>query len=88
MQLPASVSRPLYAGRHLPSNQASDRFIPERVLTAGFDDICLFHDAWSKGLLSFVSRTHTCHEFSSRFTSTLTTTAFDRSSLKWFETCS
>src|SRR5215813_8674139 len=59
-QKPASGSRPLYAGRRLPSSQAPDRLVPEGPRTSGFDDIRLLYDASSEGLLPFVSRTHTC----------------------------
>jgi hypothetical protein len=57
---PASDSRPLHAGRRPPSHQAPDRLIPEGPYAPGFDDIWIFNDASSMGLLSFVSRTHTC----------------------------
>ena len=46
-------------------------------------------DASSKGLLSLVSPNLTCPRIRPRtLTPTLTTTAFDRSSLEWFEACS
>jgi len=46
-------------------------------------------DASSKGLLSLVSPDRTCPEMLLRtLTPTLTTAAFDRSSLEWFEACS
>ena len=57
---PASDSRPLYAGRRLPSHQAPDRLVPEGLHAFGFDDIKLLNDAYSMGLLSFVFRMHTC----------------------------
>ena len=57
---PASNSRPLYAGRRLPSHQAPGRLIPEGIRAPGFDDIKLLNDASSMGLLSFVFRMHTC----------------------------
>src|SRR3984893_5074332 len=41
-QKPASASRPLYAGRRLPSHQAPDRLVPEGLHAPGFDDICFF----------------------------------------------
>ena len=59
-QKPASDSRPLYAGRRLPSHQAPDRLVPEGLHAFGFDDIKLLNDASSMGLLSFVFRMHTC----------------------------
>src|SRR3954447_27030641 len=58
-----SASRPLYAGRHLPSHQASGRLVPGDRVTPGFDDGPLAHDASSKGSLSFVSPTHTCSRY-------------------------
>jgi hypothetical protein len=60
---PASDSRPLHAGRRPPSHQAPDRLIPEGPYAPGFDDIWIFNDASSMGLLSFVSRTHTCSRY-------------------------
>jgi hypothetical protein len=39
-QKPASGSRPLYAGRRLPSHQAPDRLIPVEIHAPGFDDAC------------------------------------------------
>ena len=59
-QKPASVSRPLYAGRRLPSHQAPDRLVPEGIHASGFDDAKLLNDASSVGSLSFVFRMHTC----------------------------
>ena len=56
---PVSASRPLYAGRRLPSHQAPGRLVPGDGVTPGFDDDPLAHDASSKGSLSFVSPTHT-----------------------------
>jgi hypothetical protein len=35
---PASESRPLYAGRHPPSHQAPDGFVPGEMDAPGFDD--------------------------------------------------
>jgi len=57
---PASDSRPLYADRHLPSHQASDRLIPEELTTPGFDGASIANDASSAGSLSFVFRILTC----------------------------
>jgi hypothetical protein len=59
----ASDSRPLHAGRRPPSHQAPDRLIPEEPYAPGFGDIWIFNDASSMGLLSFVSRTHTCSRY-------------------------
>jgi hypothetical protein len=53
-------SRPLYAGRRLPSHQAPDRLFPEGIHASGFDDAKLLNDASSTGSLSFVFRMHTC----------------------------
>src|SRR6266852_3347120 len=41
-QTPASESRPLYAGRRLPSHQAPDRLVPEGIHAPGFDDTSFF----------------------------------------------
>jgi hypothetical protein len=35
-----SGSRPLYAGRRLPSHQAPDRLVPVELPASGFDDAC------------------------------------------------
>jgi hypothetical protein len=59
-QKPASGSRPLYASHRLPSHQAPDRLVPVGIHAAGFDDAKFLYDASSVGLLSLVSRTHTC----------------------------
>jgi hypothetical protein len=59
-QKPASNSRPLYAGRRLPSHQAPDRLVPEGIHASGFDDAKVLNDASSVGSLSFVFRMHTC----------------------------
>src|SRR6266700_3133936 len=59
-QKPAFDSRPLYAGRRLPSHQAPDRLVPEGILASGFDDAKILNDASSMGSLSFVFRMHTC----------------------------
>jgi len=60
---PVSASRPLYAGRRLPSHQAPGRLVPGDGVTPGFDDGPLANDASSKGSLSFVSPTHTCSRY-------------------------
>jgi len=57
---PTPASRPLNAGRHLPSHQAPDRLFPGSEHVPGFDDTCIINDASSKGSLSFVSRMLTC----------------------------
>src|SRR6202022_1935797 len=54
-QKPASNSRPLYAGRRLPSHQAPDRLVPEEIHASGFGDAKLLNDASSMGSLSFVN---------------------------------
>src|SRR6266699_3877300 len=68
-QKPASDSRPLHAGRRLPSHQAPDRLVPEGLHAPGFDDAMLLYDASSKGSLSFVSRMFTCPRSSLSFSS-------------------
>src|SRR5262249_21705543 len=45
---PESASRPLYAGRRLPSNQVSGRLFPGDRNAPGFDDKSLVHDASSE----------------------------------------
>ena len=66
-QKPASESRPLYAGRRLPSHQAPDRLVPEVDNAPGFDDATGLNDASSMGSLSFVSRMFTCSRCSLSF---------------------
>ena len=68
-QKPVLVSRPLYAGRRLPSHQAPGRLIPGDRDAPGFDDGSVVNDASSKGSLSFVSLTLTCSRFSLNFVS-------------------
>src|ERR1700694_264827 len=68
-QQPASASRPLYAGRHPLSHQAPRGLIPGGLHAPGFDGTCFLNDASSTGLLSFVSRMHTCTSLFSRFSS-------------------
>src|SRR5438132_13446711 len=46
-QKPASASRPLYAGRRLPSHQAPDRLVPDGPNASGFDEPMIFNDASS-----------------------------------------
>ena len=66
---PVSASRPLYAGRRLPSHQAPGRLVPGDRNAPGFDDGSLDNDASSKGSLSFVSRMLTCSRCSLSFSS-------------------
>src|SRR5215471_10281062 len=66
---PVSASRPLYAGRRLPSHQAPGRLVPKDLDASGFDDGSLDNDASSKGSLSFVSLTLTCSRFPLNFVS-------------------
>jgi hypothetical protein len=62
-QKPESGSRPLYAGRRLPSSQVPDKLIPRAGRPLGFDDESLVDDASSKGSLSFDSLIPTCPEY-------------------------
>ena len=64
---PASVSRPLYAGRRSRSHQAPRELVPGEPCAPGFDDTLVLNDASSKGSLSFVSRMHTCPSLSRAF---------------------
>src|ERR1700722_7566728 len=64
------------------NNQVPNGFVPEENYAPGFYDIRIRNDASSKGLLSFVSRMHTCASYPRAFPPTHTTTAFDRSSLE------
>jgi hypothetical protein len=57
---PVSDSRPLCAGRRLPSHQAPSRLVPEELCAFGFGDNKVLNDASSMGSLSFVFRTLTC----------------------------
>ena len=54
-QKPETGSRPLYAGRRLPSSQVPGKLIPRARRPLGFDDKSLVDDASSKGSLSFDS---------------------------------
>lgn len=86
IQKPVIDSRPLYAGRRLPSSQVTDKLVPEDRDAPGFDDNSLVYDASSDGSLSFVSLFPTCSRY---ILDTLPQrslpTALNRSSLGWFE---
>ena len=68
-QKPVMASRPLYAGRRLPSPQAPGRLVPGDCYAPGFDDGSLDNDASAEGSLSFVSPSRTCSRYSSNFVS-------------------
>ena len=85
-QEPGSESRPLYAGRRLPSHQAPGRLVPRDRNAPGFDDKSLDYDASSKVHFRSSLLIHTCLRYVlNALTPMLTTTTLDRSSLGWFE---
>ena len=85
-QEPGSESRPLYAGRRLPSHQAPGRLVPGDRNAPGFDDKSLDYDASSKVHFRSSLLIHTCLRYVlNALTPMLTTTALYRSSLGWFE---
>lgn len=85
---PESASRPLYAGRRLPSNPVSGKFVPETRNSSGFDD--------NSGITTR-HREFTCVRLYGpclpRVSPELCPprsppSALNRSSLVWFEVCS
>ena len=87
-QKPGSVSRPLYAGRRMPSTQVSGTLFPEGRFASGSDDRSLNHDASSRVHFRSSLRSLPARGIPSSLPPTLTTTTLDRSSLGWFEACS
>ena len=87
-QQPASASRPLYAGRHPLSHQAPRGLIPGGFHAPGFDGIVFLTTRLRRVYFRSSLGCTPAQVFPRAFPSTLTTTAFDRSSLRWFETCS
>ena len=85
-QKPASGSRPLYAGRRLPSHQAPDRLIPVELHAPGFDDACFLTTRHRWVCFRSSPGRIPAQDHAPSFPPTLTTTAFDRSRLEWFET--
>ena len=83
MQEPEPSSRHLHAGRHLASQQAPPRLIPGLQSIPGFDVTFVFRHVIS-GSLSLAFLTHTCRAQRRDFPATLTTTALNRSSSRWF----
>jgi hypothetical protein len=83
MQQPEPSSRHLHAGRHLGSQQAPPRLIPGLQSIPGFDVTFLFRHV-NSGSLSLAFLAHTCRAQRRDFPVTLTTTALDRSSSRWF----
>jgi hypothetical protein len=83
MQEPEPSSRHLHAGRHLGSRQAPPRLVPGLQSIPGFDVTFLFRHVIS-GSLSLAFLAHTCRAQRRDFPATLTTTALDRSSSRWF----
>lgn len=85
---PRSDSRHLYAGCRPYSNQVSYGLIPGYGNAPGFDNIHWITTRQQWFGVTRLSDPHLPRIDSWRFTSTLTTTAHYRSSLKWFGTCS
>jgi hypothetical protein len=83
-QKPVLRSRRLHAGHHPDSKQVSSRLIPSQRLPLGFDDIPTLSTLYQPLTCVRLRNTHLT-ESCSAFSLTLTTTAFDRSSLRWFE---
>ena len=83
MQEPEPSSRHLHAGRHLGSKQAPPRLIPGLQSIPGLDVTFVFRHVIS-GSLSLAFLAHTCRAQWRDFPVTLTTTALDRSSSRWF----
>jgi hypothetical protein len=80
---PRPSSRHLHAGDHLGSTRVSPRLIPDHPSRPGFDLIFPFRHV-SGGSLSLAFSVHTCRAQWRDFPATLTTTALNRSSLRWF----
>src|ERR1700751_2116864 len=85
-QKPVSGSRPLYAGRRLPSHQAPDRLIPVELHASGFDDTCFLTTRHQWVCFRSSPGRTPARDHAPSFPPTLTTTAFDRGRLEWFET--
>jgi hypothetical protein len=83
MQEPRPRSRHLHAGHHLANQQAPARLIPELQSIPGFD-VNLFLRHVISGSLALAFVIHTCRAHGATFPATLTTTALDRSSSRWF----
>ena len=83
MQEPRPRSRHLHAGHHLANQQAPARLIPGLQLVPGFD-VNLFLRHVISGSLALAFVIHTCRAHGATFPATLTTTALDRSSSRWF----
>ena len=86
-QEPGPGSRPLYAGCRAPSNQVSGALIPEGFAAPGSGSTSGLSTRHRRVCLRSSPRTVPARRSPLRtLTPTLTTTAFDRSSLEWFET--
>jgi hypothetical protein len=83
-QKPVSRSRRLHAGHHLDSKQVSSRLVPGQRFPPGFDDVPTLSTLYQP-LTCVRLRSTYLTESCSAFSLTLTTAAFDRSSLRWFE---
>ena len=85
-QEPGPGSRPLYAGCRPPSNQVSGALIPEEQIAPGSGSIYTYRRVIEGFAFARLPGPYLPEDRLRTFTPTLTTTAFDRSSLEWFET--
>ena len=83
---PRPSSRHLHAGHRLANKQAPARLLPGLSVPPGFDVILLAFRHVISGSLALAFLAHTCRAHGRDFSATLTTTALDRSSLRWFGT--
>jgi hypothetical protein len=83
---PRPSSRHLHAGHRLANTQAPARLLPGLSVPPGFDVISLAFRHVISGSLALAFLAHTCRAHGRDFSATLTTTALDRSSLRWFAT--
>lgn len=77
-------SRRLHAGHRLDSKRVSSRLVPGQRLPPVFDDVPTLSTLYQPMTCARLRYTHLT-ELCSAFSLTLTTTTFDRSSLRWFE---
>jgi hypothetical protein len=84
---PEARSRRLHAGRHLGRKQVSPRRIPGERLPPGFDVVPPLSTPHRRFACARLLDSHLTASRSA-FSSTLTTPALDRRSLRWFAACS